>query len=335
MGVHSVQVQWEGTIRIMKKNLHRRPVLALSLALVAGVLGHSRGVAGPQSQPSGPTTLDCAAVQSTILGHAVNYCVALPADYASSGKRYPVLYYLHGMFENERSWAQRGGKEILDDMLAKGQLGPFLVVMPDAGKTFYVNSLDGKVRYEDFFVQEFIPYIDQHYRTLAQPATRGIFGVSMGGYGSLHLGMRHANLFGAASAQSAALLPKFPNPLPTSGRWGFYAQVLQGPFGSPLSESYWEQNNPLTLAEHPEAFEKLKLFFDCGDHDRYGFQEGNQLLDQILTSKGFPHQFALRDGNHGWEYEAQYMQYALLFHWQAFQEASATALASRASGRSK
>jgi len=264
----------------------------------------------------------------------VNYCVALPADYASSGKRYPVLYYLHGMFENERSWAQRGGKEILDDMLSKGQLGSFLVVVPDAGKTFYVNSLDGKTRYEDFFVQEFIPYIDQHYRTLAQPATRGIFGVSMGGYGSLHLGMRHANLFGTASAQSAALLPKFPNPLPTTGRWGFYAQVLQAPFGSPLSESYWEQNNPLTLAENPQAFDRLKLYFDCGDHDRYGFEEGNELLDQILTSKHFPHEFKLRDGNHGWEYEDQYMQYALLFHWHAFQEAS-TLTAASASGRAK
>ena len=319
----------------MKRTRYRWPSLALSLALVAGTRSHARPAAAAQSPAPAPTTLDCDQVQSAILSRAVNYCVALPADYGSSGRRYPVLYYLHGMFENERSWAQRGGKEILDGMLAKGDLGPFLVVMPDAGKTFYVNSLDGKVRYEDFFVQEFIPYIDQHYRTLAQPATRGIFGVSMGGYGSLHLSMRHANLFGTASAQSAALLPKFPSPLPTTGRWGFYAQVLQGPFGSPLNESYWEQNNPLTLAERPEAFEKLKLYFDCGDHDRYGFQEGNQLLDQILTSKRFPHQFTLRDGNHGWEYEAQYMQYALLFHWQAFQEASAPASGAVAPGRSK
>jgi S-formylglutathione hydrolase FrmB len=155
----------------------------------------------------------------------------------------------------------------------------------------------------------------------------------MGGYGSLHLAMRHSSLFGAASAQSAALVPKFPNPLPTSGRWGFYAQVLQGPFGSPLNEAYFDANNPLTLAEHPENFAGLKLYFDCGNHDRYGFQEGNALLDQILTSHGFPHEFTLRDGDHGWSYEAEYIQYPLLFHWQAFQQAAQPQAGAR--GRSK
>lgn len=302
-------------------------LVALIALLTSVLLAPAAQAQAGASAPAGATTLDCSQLQSTILGRSVNYCVALPADYASSGKRYPVLYFLHGMFEDERSWAERGGKEILDGMLAKGQLGPFLVVMPDAGKTFYVNSYDGKDRYEDFFAREFIPYIDQHYRTVAQSAERGLFGVSMGGFGSLHIGLRHADLFGAVSAQSAALLPKFPNPFPATRRWQFYAQVLQGPFGSPLNEAYFEANNPITLAEHPEAFQNLKLYFDCGDHDRYGFQEGNQLLDQVLTSKHFPHQFTLRNGDHGWSYEADYMQYALLFHWQAFQQGGGQASA--------
>src|SRR5436190_611291 len=106
---------------------------------------------------------------------------------------------------------------------------------------------------------------------------------STGGYGALHLAMRHPDVFGSASSHSAALVPKFPNPLPTEGRWGFYAKVLQGPFGTPLSETYWEENSPLTLAEHPDKFRNLKLYFDCGDQDRYGFQEGAQLLDKTLT----------------------------------------------------
>ena len=61
---------------------------------------------------------------------------------------------------------------------------------------------------------------------------------------------------------------------------------------------------------------------DCGDHDRYGFEEGAQLLDKILTEKGFHHEFALRPGNHGWSYLSQYMRYALLFHWRCFEQAS-------------
>ena len=201
-------------------------------------------------------------------------------------------------------------------------MGKFLVVLPDGGKTFYINSVDGHERYEDFFMQELVPAIDRTYRTVPDRQARAITGTSMGGYGALHLGMRHAEIFGAVSAQSAALLPKFPNPIPTEGRWGFYARILQGPFGSPLNEAYWEANSPLTLAEHPEQFANLKLYFDCGDHDRYGFEEGAELLDKILTEKGFRHEFMLRPGNHGWSYLSQYMRYALLFHWRWFEQST-------------
>lgn len=283
---------------------------------------------------AGPTTIECGQIPSKLVSSPLtNYCVALPAGYESSRVRYPVMYFLHGLFEDEQRWAERGGKDILDGLLAKGQVGPFIVVLPNAGKTFYVNSFDGRVRYEDYFVQELVPFIDQKYRTIADPAHRGIFGISMGGYGALHLAMRHPDLFGSVSAQSAALLPKFPDPLPTSGRWGFYARVVQEPFGNPLNQSYFDANNPLTLAEHPEAFQGLKIYFDCGKEDRYGFNEGNSMLDQILTSKHVPHQFALRDGNHGWDYEGMYMQDALLFEWQDFEQAPKSSAA--AHGRAK
>lgn len=271
---------------------------------------------------AGATSLDCSSVASAILGRSVNVCVALPAGYDSlASPRYPTLYFLHGLFENERRWSERGGKEVLDDLVTRGEVGKFLVVLPDGGRTFYINSLDGHQRYEDFFVQELVPQIDRKYRTIPDAAARGISGTSMGGYGALHLAMRHADVFGTASAHSSALVPKFPNPIPAEGRWQFYARVLQGPFGSPLNDSYWEENSPLTLAEHPERFAGLKLYFDCGDHDRYGFEEGAQLLDKVLISKGFPHEFALRSGDHGWAYLNLYMKYSLLFHWRWFKAA--------------
>jgi S-formylglutathione hydrolase FrmB len=262
--------------------------------------------------------------------------VAFPPGFDASGaSRYPTLYFLHGLFENDRSWSERGGEQLWEDLSAHGEIGKFLVVLPDAGKSFYVNSLDGRERYEDFFIKELVPAIDQMFPTLADRAARGITGTSMGGYGALHLGMRHPDVFGSASAHSAALLPKFPHPIPTEGRWGFYARILQGPFGSPLNEAYWEANSPLTLAEHPDAFSELKLYFDCGDRDRYGFEEGAQLLDQILTARGFAHEFALRPGEHGWSYLLQYMPYSLRFHWQYFRQAErGAAPSSKSSTRS-
>ncbi len=265
---------------------------------------------------------DCRSVPSQILGRSVEVCIVLPSDYSTAtSRRFPVLYYLHGLFENEHSWIDRGGQGILEELIQGGGTGEFIVVLPDGGKSFYVNSIDGRERYEDFFVQELIPWVDQNYRTLATRGARGIAGDSMGGYGSLHLGMRHPDLFGSVSAQSAALLAKLPNPLPTEGRWGFYARILQEPFGSPLNESYWESNSPLTLAESPARFSGMKLYFDCGNQDRYGFDVGARELDKTLTSKGFPHEFQMREGGHGWSYLSQYMKYPLVFHWKVFEGA--------------
>lgn len=311
-------------------------VLALdSRAPAAVVTTSSAGTRPVQTPPlpsparaEGVTTLECGSVSSSILGRPVNYCVAVPAGYGASGStRYPTLYFLHGLFENDRSWSERGGQQVVNDLLSQGQIGEFLVVLPDAGRTFYVNSMDGQERYEDFFIQEFISAIDHKYRTAARAATRGISGTSMGGYGALHLAMRHPDVFGSVSAHSAALIEKFPDPLPSEGRWAFYARVLQGPFGSSLNEAYWEAHSPLTLAEHPERFASLKIYFDCGDKDRYGFEEGAQVLDRILSEKKFPHEFLLRPGGHGWTYLSQYLKYSLLFHWRWFQEAERNSVA--------
>ncbi len=297
----------------------RRSAPVFACLVLATVMG--RGA----PRPSPPSTLQCSSIPSHILGRAVDYCVDLPAGYDTSSARYPTLYFLHGLFENNRSWGERGGHDIFDQLLEQGKIGRLIVVLPDGDNSFYVNSVDGHERYEDFLIQEFVPAIDRRYRTLACPSERGIAGVSMGGYGSLHLGMRHPDLFGSASAQGAALMAQFPNPLPNEGRWRFYARILQGAFGSPLNEAYFDANNPLTLAEHPEKFASLKLYFDCGDHDRYGFEEGAELLDRILNEKQFPHTYALRPGGHGWEYLAQYLQYPLMFHWHWFEQGQAGA----------
>jgi enterochelin esterase-like enzyme len=300
------------------QNLSSTRRLAALAILVPGML-----LALPGRCLAAPAlTDDCRTVPSRILSRPVDVCVVLPADYNSSApQRYPVLYYLHGLFENEHSWIDRGGQEILEGLLSSHTVGEFIVVLPNAGKSFYVNSYDGRDRYEDFFIQELVPWVDHTYRTFATRETRGIEGDSMGGYGSLHLAMRHSDIFGSATAQSAALIPKIPDPLPTEGRWGFYARILEQSFGSPLNVKYWDKNNPLTLAGDPSRFANLKLYFDCGTDDRYGFNEGAVLLDKILISKGFPHEFHLREGGHGWSYLTQYMQYPLMFHWRAFEAA--------------
>lgn len=274
-----------------------------------------------------PADVQSDAVASAILGRTVRVCVVLPPGYANSQKRYPTLYYLHGLHENEQSWSSRGGLGILLDLWAQGEAGEFIVVMPDGAKTFYVNAYDGHERYEDFFIDELVPWVDRKYRTVNSTAARGISGTSMGGYGALHIAMEHPDVFGSASAHSAALIPKIPDPLPSTGRWGFYGKVLQAPFGSPLNTAYFDRKNPLTLAEDPARFRQLKLYFDCGENDRYGFEAGAAMLHERLQAGGFPHEFTLRPGDHGWSYLTQYLKYSLLFHSRWFAQAGAAAAA--------
>lgn len=291
------------------------------MTAVFSVLG-ALGISGSTAAASAPGTVQCDSVQSKILGRSVGYCIDLPADYASSAPRhYPVLYFLHGLFGNDHRWIDRGGKEIFDRLTAEGTIGPFIVVLPDGGDTFYINSEDGKDRYEDFFMQEFVPFIDQHYRTIATKEARGISGLSMGGYGALHLAMRHSDVFGSVAASSAVLIPELPNPIPTEGRWQFYSRILSHAFGSPLNQAYWEANSPLTLAKDPSKFQGLKIYFDVGDQDRYGFEKGAAVLDQILDKENYPHTYALRPGGHGWEFLDRYMQHSLSFEWHWFKQA--------------
>ena len=264
--------------------------------------------------------VECEAVSSAILGRPVGVCVALPASYSSGEKRFPTLYFLHGLFENERSWSEHGGMRILEEVWSQGEAGEFIVILPDGGKTFYVNSYDGHERYEDFFVRELVPWVDQKFRTIATASARGISGTSMGGYGALHLAMEPSDVFGSASAHSAALIPEIPDPLPTTGRWGCYGKVLQSPFGSPLNTQYFDRNNPLTLAEKPSRFRHLKVYFDCGENDRYGFEGGAEMLHKKLQAASFDHEFVLRPGDHGWSYLSQYLRFSILFHWRSFSQ---------------
>ena len=149
----------------------------------------------PQKTPTGPQNalasgrVECSTVASKLLGRSMRFCAVLPPSYdAQPARRFPVLYWLHGLGQDEQSFIGSGGLALLEERRAQGRLGEFLLITPDAGRSFYLNSRDGHNRYEDFFITEFVPAMERRFRILAGRATRGISGVSMGGFGSLHFG---------------------------------------------------------------------------------------------------------------------------------------------------
>src|SRR5271165_5907293 len=185
--------------------------------------------------------VECNALPSKILARRVPYCIVLPASFdANKTKHFPILYALHGLGDNEQFFPHSGMWNLVEDMQEKGQLKEFLVATPDGGASFYINSKDGKDRYEDFLLQEFFPFVEKRYRVAPGRGHRGIAGISMGGYGALHLAFRHPELFVSVSAHSAALIEKLPaflGPAPNSPR----SRVLGAVFGSPPDAAFWER----------------------------------------------------------------------------------------------
>src|SRR5882762_2651675 len=177
------------------------------------------------SQAHAQGRIDCNALKSQILGQPVHYCVMLPPGYdaAAAGhspRRYPVLYFLHGLGDNEQTFFKTGGWTLVEDLRQQGQISDFLIVAPEGRSSFYINSADGRVRYDDFFLREFIPYIETHYSIRRERSARAISGISMGGYGALRFAFAHPEMFSSVSAQSAALITDSPRNLSAASRSG-------------------------------------------------------------------------------------------------------------------
>lgn len=236
-----------------------------------------------------------------------------PPSYATSDTRYPVVYFLHGLFNDHTSWTiDRHGDipKLLDERMASGQLAEMVLVFPDGGRSFYTNYHDGSMNFEALIVDELPTYIESNYRVKSGRSSRALAGTSMGGYGALKIAMRFPERYQAVAVHSPIVFP-IANPLdvPPEARSGRLYQYLSGIFltvyGDPFDQAYYDENNPLVLAK-TASLDGLGIYFDYGTADRYntsvGLGQGLRMLDQALTSRGIGHTFAEHEGEpHGWE----------------------------------
>jgi len=269
--------------------------------------------------------IDCSALNSRILKRVVRYCVYLPAGYDAGAtqhpaRRYPVLYFLHGLGDNEQTLFNSGGWTLLDDLRNQHRMGDFLIAAPDGKRGFYINSADGAVLYSDFFLQEFLPHIEGKFRVRAGRAGRAISGVSMGGYGALRFAFAHPELFSAVSAQSAALITQSPKELDAaSGGGSPLSGVLGEPFGKPINVAHWSANSPFVLAKtNSAALKKLSIYFNCGQDDNYGFEKGAAALHDELQRESVSHEYHPYPGDHSLSYFLSHFAEVMEFHSKAF-----------------
>jgi S-formylglutathione hydrolase FrmB len=274
---------------------------------------------------SAQSRIDCNALNSRILKQVVHYCVYLPAGYDASAtqqppKRYPVLYFLHGLGDNERTLFNSGGWTLLDDLRSQHKMGDFLIVAPEGRRSFYINSAGGSVRYNDFFLQEFLPQIESKYRIRPGRAGRAISGISMGGYGAVRFAFAHPELFSAVSAQSAALITESPQALDSASQTGApLAGVLGAVFGRPINVAHWNENSPFILARrNAAALRRLAIYFNCGQDDNYGFEKGAAALHDELQKEGVKHEYHPYPGDHSLTYFLSHFAEVMEFHSSAF-----------------
>jgi S-formylglutathione hydrolase FrmB len=284
-----------------------RVFVTLCLGLLISPLTYAQGRA------------ECSVIKSEILARPVRYCAYLPASFDKDNTRhYPVLYYLHGLGDNEQSLLNSGGWDLISELRSQGKIGEFVVLAPGAGHTFYINSEDGKVRYEDFFIKEFMPQMEKKYRAESTRATRGITGVSMGGYGALRLAFKYPEDFAVVSGQMPALITDLPSNL-SSEAPGSPGGLLGDVFGSPFNRAYFTRNNVFYFARNDSAasLKRMKIYFNVGNNDDYGFEQGAEQLDQILKSRGIQHEFHIYPGRHDAQFAIRYFPEVIEFQWNA------------------
>jgi S-formylglutathione hydrolase FrmB len=298
----------------------KRRLLVVSIGILGFALYAAAQRGGFRDVVPDGSRVEYKTFNSKLMNREIRYGIYLPPSYASSPtKKYPVLYFLHGLFENEMRWSTRGMTDLkLDKMIADGKIGEFVVAIPFGANSFYTNRRSGGEPWEDMIVNEFVPMVESTYRVNATRANRGISGTSMGGYGALKLAMKHPDLFGSVSAHSAVLLANLNDARVNDRRLSMFQGLFDQIYGISQDMTYWDANNPMTLAQDTKKLNGLKIYFDCGTEDDYGFQIGTKILDDMLTKAGYAHEAHLYPGNHGWDYALQHTDASLLFHWKVF-----------------
>ncbi|MDP6543178.1 MAG: alpha/beta hydrolase-fold protein [Phycisphaerae bacterium] len=204
-----------------------------------------------------------------------------------------VLYLLHGMGDDHTTWSSR--VDIVGAMtIAQAE---FMIVVPDAAGSYFCNipGPDGG-RYEDLIVRDVIRYIDAEYNTLAARRGRVAAGLSMGGYGSLMLSMRHPELFCGVSSHSASLY------------FGHEPHPFGKPYPTALMQSLKDETPDVdydvfslaTRLAASETDEFPAIRFDCGLDDYQG--DTNRRFRAHLDSLGVTNTYEEFPGGHTWDY---------------------------------
>lgn len=261
---------------------------------------------------------DNLSMKSEILKMDRKYAIYLPPDYETSERSYPVLYLLHGAGDDQTGWVQFGEVlRIADTAIKEGSATAMIIVMPDAntGQRGYTNSVTGDWRYEDFFFEEFMPYIEKTYRIKGEKRYRAVAGLSMGGGGTFYYALHHPELFSSACPLSASAGPLSKDDMQRYRQRGNMSKATDEQINA-----WYEKYSVLELVKNmPDDQKKaVRWFMDIGDDDF--LYEGNSLVHIEMRKKEIPHEYRVRNGAHNWTYWRASLPVVLSFISDAFHQ---------------
>jgi len=261
---------------------------------------------------------DNLSMNSEILDMERKYAVYLPPGYDISERSYPVLYLLHGAGDDQTGWVQFGEVHyIADKAIKEGKATPMIIVMPDAdtGQRGYTNDVSGNWRYEDFFFEELMPFVEKKYLIKSEKRYRAISGLSMGGGGTFYYALHRPDLFSSACPLSASTGPLTRDDVKN------FMERRGMPDASPEKMDEWyEKYSVLHLVKNmPDNQKKeVRWYIDCGDAD-FSY-EGNSLVHIEMYKNNIDHEYRVRDGAHNWTYWRESLPEVLKFVSEAFHQ---------------
>jgi S-formylglutathione hydrolase FrmB len=274
---------------------------------------------------------------SPILGTTKHYLVYLPPSYGRDGRRrYPVAYYLHGLWGDETNWVRLGRLDRAMDSLVAGGAPEMIVVMPDGDDSWYTSwesprgwaeCAAGELRepagrycvrshrYDAYLADDLVAHVDSTLLTQRDRRRRAIAGLSMGGYGAVHLAALHPDIYSAAASHSGVLSPLFvgPRPFADSLRRASDMEALESAWGSPIYRTMvpafggeldgWARRDPARVLRDlkTRGGPVPDLYVDTGFEDRL-VVDGNRAFRWELDRMGVPVEYHEYAGAHSWTY---------------------------------
>jgi len=284
-----------------RSELFRSGLVAVSTALLVQPV-HGQG----------GTVLESRSFQAPALGGTLEYSIYLPQGYDQEDRSYLTVYLLHGYGGDHTNWVRMGDAAMTaDSLIAAGSIPPTILVMPDGRNSFYVDSdpTDGFGAFETAIARDLVAHVDESYRTIRTRRGRMIAGLSMGGYGAIHLAFKHPELYGAAASLSGVHRRGEPE----------RKDLFVPAFGDPFDPARWEEENPFNWISHvKESGLRLPVYLSVGDDDTPWLYEGSVDLYTALQEAEIPGELRVTDGPHGWEVWDAALARTLVFFSQVF-----------------